>query len=156
MTQSPAEKTSSGPGGKTAAQLARLLADTYTLYLKTHNYHWNVTGPQFQTLHQLFETQYTELWQAVDEIAERIRALGRIAPGSYASFAALTKIREDNALPSTQAMIANLLEGHRTLAQTARDVIASAQSDHPTADLATQRAAISEKNAWMLASLLEA
>jgi starvation-inducible DNA-binding protein len=136
--------------------LARLLADSYTLYLKTHNFHWNVTGPMFQTLHTLFETQYTELATAVDEIAERIRALGEPAPGSYQQFAALSSISEETGVPSAENMIRQLVEGQEAVARTARSVFpaADAASDEPTADLLTQRMQIHEKNAWMLRSLL--
>lgn len=139
-----------------AAGLSRLLADSYTLYLKTHNFHWNVTGPMFQTLHTLFETQYTELATAVDEIAERIRALGEPAPGSYQQFAALSSIPEETGIPSAEAMIRQLVEGQEAVARTARSVFPAADeaSDEPTADLLTQRMQIHEKNAWMLRSLL--
>ncbi len=139
-----------------AAGLSRLLADSYTLYLKTHNFHWNVTGPMFQTLHTLFETQYTELATAVDEIAERIRALGEPAPGSYQQFAALSSIPEETGIPSAEDMIRQLVEGQEAVARTARSVFPTADeaSDEPTADLLTQRMQIHEKNAWMLRSLL--
>ncbi len=139
-----------------AAGLARLLADSYTLYLKTHNYHWNVTGPQFNTLHLMFEGQYTELAIAVDEIAERIRALGIKAPGSYREFAALTEIEEGNGSESAEEMIRQLAIGQETIVRTARAVFPSADSasDEPTADLLTQRMQIHEKNAWMLRSML--
>ena len=137
--------------------LSRLLADSYTLYLKTHNFHWNVTGPMFQTLHLMFETQYTELSAAVDEIAERIRALGRPAPGTYKAFASLTSITEPDGVPSAQDMIRQLVEGQETVARTAREVfpLAEKASDEPTADLLTQRMQVHEKTAWMLRSLLE-
>lgn len=140
-----------------AEGLARVLADTYTLYLKTHNYHWNVTGPQFNTLHAMFMTQYNELWLAVDEIAERIRSLGEYAPGSYKAYADLTLIEEDAGVPKAEEMIANLVKGHETVARTARSVfpLAEAASDEPTADLLTQRMQASEKTAWMLRSMLE-
>ena len=139
-----------------AAGLSRLLADSYTLYLKTHNFHWNVTGPMFQTLHTLFETQYTELATAVDEIAERIRALGEPAPGSYQQFAALSSISEETGVPSAEDMIRQLVEGQEAVARTARGVFPAADEarDEPTADLLTQRMQIHEKNAWMLRSLL--
>jgi len=139
-----------------AAGLSRLLADSYTLYLKTHNYHWNVTGPMFNTLHLMFEQQYTELAAAVDEIAERIRALGVYAPGSYTAFSALTEIKEEEGVPSAEQMIANLVAGQETVARTARSVLPLADkvSDEPTADLLTQRMQIHEKNAWMLRSML--
>ena len=140
-----------------ASGLSRLLADSYTLYLKTHNYHWNVTGPQFSTLHTLFETHYTELAVAVDEIAERIRALGHRAPGSYKAFAALSTIEEDDDEPTARQMIERLVAGQEAVARTARSVvpITDAANDEPSADLLTQRMQIHEKNAWMLRSLLE-
>lgn len=137
--------------------LARLLADTYTLYLKTHNYHWNVTGPMFQTLHLMFETQYTELALAVDLIAERIRALGAKAPGSYAEFARLTGIPEGVSTSSATDMVRDLVAGQEAVVRTARalfPVVADA-CDEPTADLLTQRMQVHEKTAWMLRSLLE-
>lgn len=139
-----------------AAGLSRLLADSYTLYLKTHNFHWNVTGPMFQTLHTLFETQYSELATAVDEIAERIRALGEPAPGSYKQFAALSSIPEETGIPSAEDMIRQLVEGQEAVARTARSIFPAADEarDEPTADLLTQRMQIHEKNAWMLRSLL--
>ncbi|MGD8322902.1 MAG: Dps family protein [Gammaproteobacteria bacterium] len=140
-----------------AGGLSRLLADSYTLYLKTHNYHWNVKGPLFNTLHLMFETQYTELATAVDEIAERIRALGHRAPGSYQEFAALTSIPEDTQAPSAEQMIEQLVIGQERVARTAREVFPSADAagDEPTADLLTQRMNLHEKNAWMLRSMLE-
>lgn len=140
-----------------AEGLSRLLADSYTLYLKTHNYHWNVTGPMFQTLHTMFMTQYTELGLAVDDIAERIRALGHIAPGSYAAFARLSSIGEESAVPPSRDMIVNLVMGHEAVTRTARQVfqIADEANDEPTCDLLTQRMQVSEKTAWMLRSLLE-
>jgi starvation-inducible DNA-binding protein len=142
---------------RTIAQgLARLLADSYTLYLKTHNYHWNVTGPQFNTLHQMFEAQYTELALAVDEIAERIRALGEPAPGSYKAYARLTSIEEEEAVPNAEEMLRQLLKGQETVVRTARSVIGAAEAanDEPTADLLTQRMQVHEKNAWMLRSMV--
>jgi starvation-inducible DNA-binding protein len=140
-----------------AKGLAHFLADTYTLYLKTHNFHWNVTGAQFQTLHEVFMTQYTELWNAVDEVAERIRALGYPAPGSYRDFAELTKIKEAKGVPSSKEMIKQIVEGHETCVRTAREVfpIAEAGKDQASLDLLTQRIRIHEKTAWMLRSLLE-
>lgn len=140
-----------------AAGLSRVLADTYTLYLKTHNFHWNVTGPMFQTLHLMFETQYNELALAVDLVAERIRALGFPAPGTYREFAQLTSIQESSGVPSAEEMIRQLVLGQETVARTAREVfpIAEAANDQPTADLLTQRMQVHEKNAWMLRSLLE-
>ena len=139
-----------------AAGLSRLLADSYTLYLKTHNYHWNVTGPMFNTLHLMFEQQYTELATAVDEIAERIRALDVPAPGSYKAYATLTSIPEDDSTPGAEAMIRNLVEGQETVVRTARSIfdVVDAAHDEPTADLLTQRMQIHEKNAWMLRSML--
>ncbi|MEO0867839.1 MAG: Dps family protein [Cyanobacteria bacterium J06642_11] len=137
--------------------LSRLLADTYTLYLKTHNFHWNVTGPMFQTLHLMFEGQYNELALAVDAIAERIRALGFPAPGTYSEYAKLSSISETEGVPKAEEMIALLVEGQEAVARTARDVFAIADeaNDEPTADLLTQRLQIHEKNAWMLRSLLQ-
>ena len=137
--------------------LAELLADSYSLYLKTHNYHWNVTGPLFNTLHTMFEEQYTELATAVDEIAERIRALGIRAPGSYSEFSALTNIKEANGEESAEDMIRALVAGQETVVRTARNAFpaADAANDEPTADLLTQRMQIHEKNAWMLRSMLE-
>jgi starvation-inducible DNA-binding protein len=133
-----------------------LLADTYTLYLKTHNYHWNVTGPMFNTLHAMFEQQYTELALAVDQIAERIRALGHPAPGSYTAYAELTRIVEENDQPDAQVMIRRLTEAQQDVVKTARQVfpLADQAHDEPTADLLTQRMQVHEKNAWMLRSLL--
>lgn len=140
-----------------AQGLSRLLADTYTLYLKTHNFHWNVKGPMFQTLHLMFETQYNELALAVDLIAERIRALGHPAPGSYADFSKLSSIKEAVGVPTATKMIADLVAGQEAVARTARSVfpLAEKASDEPTADLLTQRMQVHEKTAWMLRSLLE-
>lgn len=141
-----------------AQGLSRLLADTYTLYLTTHNFHWNVTGPMFNTLHQMFMEQYTELWNAVDGVAERIRALGHWAPGSYADFASLSSIADaPQSPPKALEMVRILQLGHETVARTAREVfpLASKADDQPTADLLTQRLDIHEKAAWMLRSLLE-
>ena len=137
--------------------LSRLLADTYTLYLKTHNYHWNVTGPMFNTLHLMFETQYNELALAVDLIAERIRALGHIAPGTYAAYSRLSSIKEEESIPKAQDMIRQLMEGQEAVVRTARSIflVVDAASDEATADLLTQRMQIHEKNAWMLRSMLE-
>ena len=139
-----------------ASGLSKLLADSYSLYLKTHNYHWNVTGPMFNTLHLMFETQYTELATAVDEIAERIRALGIRAPGSYSAFSELTKIAEGTGEESAEEMIRQLVIGQETVVRTAREAfpIAEAANDEPSADLLTQRMQIHEKNAWMLRSML--
>lgn len=139
-----------------AAGLSHLLADTYTLYLKTHNYHWNVTGPLFNTLHLMFEQQYTELATAVDEIAERIRALGLAAPGSYRAYQQLTEIEEETGVPQAEEMIRQLVAGQEAVTRTARKVfpVADDAHDEPTADLLTQRMNIHEKNAWMLRSML--
>ena len=139
-----------------AGGLSKLLADSYTLYLKTHNYHWNVTGPMFNTLHVMFETQYTELATAVDEIAERIRALGIKAPASYSAFSDLTKITEGSGDESAEEMIRQLVIGQETVARTAREAFPAAEkaNDEPSADLLTQRMQVHEKNAWMLRSML--
>lgn len=140
-----------------AQGLSRLLADTYTLYLKTHNFHWNVTGPMFQTLHLMFETQYTELALAVDLIAERIRSLGFPAPGTYKQYAALSSIKEEENIPAATDMIRLLVEGQEAVVRTARSLYPSveAANDEATADLLTQRIQLHEKTAWMLRSLLE-
>lgn len=136
--------------------LSALLADTYTLYLKTHKYHWNVTGPMFQTLHLMFETQYNELALAVDLIAERIRALGVLAPGSCSEFSKLSSISEDTDTPDAQEMIRRLVDGQESVVRTARSLfpVVDAARDEPTADLLTQRMQVHEKTAWMLRSLL--
>ena len=136
--------------------LSRLLADTYTLYLKTHNFHWNVTGPMFQTLHLMFETQYTELAMAVDLIAERIRALGSFAPGSYTEFARLSSVKEADGILAAQEMIEQLVRDQEAVVRTARSIFAVVDQagDEPTADLLTQRMQVHEKTAWMLRSLL--
>lgn len=140
-----------------AKSLAKVQADTYTLYLKTHNFHWNVTGPMFQTLHLMFEQQYNELWTAVDAVAERIRALGFPAPGTYKQFTALSSIDDEEGVPNSQDMIRQLVKGHETTARTARGAfqIAETANDQPSCDLLTQRMQIHEKTAWMLRSLLE-
>lgn len=142
---------------KIAEGLSRLLADSYTLYLKTHNFHWNVKGPMFNTLHLMFMGQYTELWNALDLIAERIRALGFPAPGTYREFAALTVIKESEGVPEAREMIKQLLSGQEAVVKTARSIfpIINKAGDEPSADLLTQRMQIHEKNAWMLRSLLE-
>ncbi|HYN84619.1 MAG TPA: Dps family protein [Pyrinomonadaceae bacterium] len=139
-----------------AEGLSRLLADTYTLYLKTHNFHWNVTGPMFQTLHLMFEQQYDELALAVDLIAERIRALGFPAPATYAEFLRLSSIKEQEGVPTAQEMVRLLVEGQESCVRTARTVFktAEAANDQPTADLLTERMQVHEKTAWMLRSLL--
>ena len=141
-----------------AQGLSKLLADTYTLYLTTHNFHWNVTGPMFNTLHTMFMVQYTELWNAVDPIAERIRSLGHVAPGSYAQFGRLTSLKDaPETRPAALEMVAILVQGHEAVARTARSIFPAAQKadDEPTADLLTQRLAVHEQSAWMLRSLLE-
>ena len=141
-----------------AAGLSRLLADTYTLYLTTHNFHWNVTGPMFNTLHQMFMVQYTELWAAVDPVAERIRSLGHPAPGSYAQFSKLASVPDAPTVPpKALEMVRILVQGHEAVARTAREMfpLASDASDEPTADLLTQRLTVHEQTAWMLRSLLE-
>ena len=140
------------------AGLSKLLADTYTLYLTTHNFHWNVTGPMFNTLHLMFMQQYTELWNAVDPVAERIRSLGFPAPGSYAQFGKLSSIPDVPATPpKALEMVAILVGGHEAVARTARGIfpLADQANDEPTADLLTQRLAVHEQTAWMLRSLLE-
>ncbi len=138
--------------------LSRLLADTYTLYLTTHNFHWNVTGPMFNTLHAMFMTQYTELWTAVDPVAERIRSLGHPAPGSYAQFSKLASVPDaPTTPPKALEMVRILVQGHEAVARTARELfpLADKASDEPTADLLTQRLSVHEQTAWMLRSLLE-
>ena len=150
---------STGDRRKIADALAHFLADSYTLYLKTHNFHWNVTGPMFNSLHQMFMDQYNEQWIALDETAERIRALGFNAPGSYAEFSKLSSITEQAgaSAPAWQAMVQQLVEGNQAVCRTARKVLATADKagDDPTVDLMTQRLNIHEKNAWMLRSLLQ-
>ncbi|MCY1401387.1 hypothetical protein D9M71_165040 [compost metagenome] len=140
-----------------AEGLSRLLADTYTLYLKTHNFHWNVTGPMFNTLHLMFEGQYNELALAVDSIAERIRALGFPAPGTYAAYARLSSIKEEEGVPEAKEMIKLLVQGQEAVVRTARSLfpLIDKVSDEPTADLLTQRMQVHEKTAWMLRSLLD-
>jgi len=151
-----------GIGSKDRAEIAgglsKLLADTYTLYLTTHNFHWNVTGPMFNTLHDMFMEQYTELWNAVDPIAERIRSLGHYAPGSYADFGQLATIADaPTEPPKALDMVRVLVEGHEAVARTAREIfpLADEAGDEPTADLLTQRLTVHEQTAWMLRSLLE-
>ena len=141
---------------KIAHGLGKLLADSYTLYLTTHNFHWNVTGPQFNTLHTMFEVHYNELALAVDEIAERIRALGHPAPGTYAAFAGLTRIKEPEGVPSAEEMIRQLVKGQEAVVKTARELmpVVDKAGDEPTADLLTQRMQVHEKTAWMLRSML--
>ena len=142
---------------ETTEALERLLADSYTLYLKTHNFHWNVTGPMFTTLHTLFETEYTELALAVDEIAERIRALGAVAPGSYAAFLKLSKVADPKDVPSATGMIRELVDDQGRVVTAAKEVVEAAEAagDDATADLGIRRIQVHEKNAWMLASHLE-
>jgi starvation-inducible DNA-binding protein len=134
-----------------------MLADSYTLYLMTHNFHWNVEGPMFNTLHAMFMTQYTEQWNALDQIAERIRALGHYAPGSYAEFAKLSSIDEPTSVPAALEMVRMLVQGNEAVAKTARAALSKtdAANDQPSADLLTQRLDVHEKNAWMLRSLLQ-
>jgi starvation-inducible DNA-binding protein len=141
---------------KIAEGLSRLLADTYSLYLKTHYFHWNVTGPMFNSLHLMFETQYNELWNAFDPVAERIRALGYPAPGSYSEFAKLSSIPESKGVPEAMDMVRELVAGHEAVTRTARALFPDVDkaADEPTADLLTQRMDIHEKTAWMLRSLL--
>jgi starvation-inducible DNA-binding protein len=141
-----------------SAGLSHLLADTYTLYLTTHNFHWNVTGPMFNSLHEMFMTQYTELWNAVDPIAERIRALGHVAPGSYAEFGKLSSLPDaPSSPPKAMKMVRILVEGHEAVARTARGLlpVVEAASDEPTTDMLVQRLTVHEQTAWMLRSLLE-
>ena len=140
-----------------ARGLSRLLADEYTLYLKTHNFHWNVTGPMFNTLHLMFEQHYTEAALAVDLVAERIRALGHRAPGTYGQYAALSSIAEDEGVPAAMEMVRLLVKGHEACVKTAREVfpVAEDANDQPSCDLLTQRMQLHEKTAWMLRSLLE-
>jgi len=137
--------------------LSRLLADSYLVYLKTHNFHWNVEGPMFQTLHDMFMQQYTETWNAIDVIAERIRALGHYAPGTYKEYAKLARVKETDGVPKAKKMVQLLIDGQEAIVKTAREVIplADKANDEPTLDLLTQRMQIHEKNAWMLRSLLK-
>ncbi len=148
---------SEGDRKKIAQGLSALLADSYTLYLMTHNFHWNVTGPQFNSLHQMFMTQYTEQWTALDQIAERIRALGFPAPGTYKEFVKLTSIKEVEGVPKANDMIRLLVDAQEATARTARKLfpVVDAANDQPTADVLTQRMDVHEKTAWMLRSLLE-
>ena len=142
---------------KIAEALSRLLADTYSLYLKTHSFHWNVEGPMFNTLHQMFMVQYTEQWNALDIIAERIRALGHPAPGTYREFTKLASIKEVDGVPRAMDMVRHLVAAQEATARTARKLlpVADAANDQPTLDLLTQRLDVHEKTAWMLRSLLE-
>jgi len=162
VVRSGAQPINIGIGEKDRAAIAqglsRLLADTYTLYLTTHNFHWNVTGPMFNTLHVMFMTQYTELWAAVDPVAERIRSLGHPAPGSYAQFGKLASVPDAPATPpKALEMVRILVQGHEAVARTARSLfpVADKAGDEPTADLLTQRLTVHEQTAWMLRSLLE-
>jgi starvation-inducible DNA-binding protein len=140
-----------------AQGLSRLLADTYVLYLKTHNFHWNVEGPMFQTLHQMFMEQYTEAWNAIDPIAERIRSLGEYAPGTYREYLKLARVTETDGVPAAEQMVRLLIEGQEAVVRTARELLplADEANDEPTLDLLTQRMQVHEKNAWMLRSLLK-
>ena len=146
-----------GARQKIVQGLSKFLADTYTLYLKTHNFHWNVVGPMFQTLHLMFEQHYNDLWMAVDLIAERIRALGSLAPGTYSEFANLSSIKEEKGDLKAEEMIRSLIEGHEAVIRTARSVfpVAEKAGDQVTLDLLTQRMQVHEKTAWMLRSLLQ-
>jgi starvation-inducible DNA-binding protein len=148
---------SAGQRAAIVQELSKLLADTYVLYLKTHSFHWNVEGPMFQTLHQMFMEQYTETWNAIDPIAERIRSLGEYAPGTYSEYALLTRIKETEGVPRAEEMVQLLIEGQEAVVRTAREAlsVADAANDQPTLDLLTQRMQIHEKNAWMLRSLLK-
>jgi len=140
-----------------AKGLSRLLADTYVVYLKTHNFHWNVEGPMFQTLHQMFMEQYTEAWNAIDLVAERIRSLGHYAPGTYREYLELSRVKETAGVPKAEAMIKLLIDGQEAVVKTARELLPLAEEtdDQPTLDLLTQRMQVHEKNAWMLRSLLK-
>ena len=140
-----------------AKGLSRLLADTYVVYLKTHNFHWNVEGPMFQTLHQMFMEQYTEAWNAIDLVAERIRSLGHYAPGTYREYLELSRVKERPGVPKALEMVKQLIEGQEAVVKTARELlpIAEGADDQPTLDLLTQRMQVHEKNAWMLRSLLK-
>jgi len=157
-TESPIEIGIEAKDRKAVAEgLAKLLADSYTLYLKTHNFHWNVTGPMFQTLHIMFMDQYTEAWNAIDLIAERIRALGHYAPGTYKEYLKLGSIKETDGVPKAEKMVQLLIAAQEAVVRTARGVLRVAEeaNDQPTLDLLTQRMDIHEKNAWMLRSLLK-
>jgi len=140
-----------------AKGLSRLLADTYVVYLKTHNFHWNVEGPMFQTLHQMFMEQYTETWNAIDLVAERIRSLGHYAPGTYREYLDLARVKETPGVPKAGQMVKLLIDGQESVVKTAREVLPLAEKadDQPTLDLLTQRMQVHEKNAWMLRSLLK-
>jgi starvation-inducible DNA-binding protein len=152
MTMATQAATTNHASGPVADALARLLADTYTLYLKTHGYHWNVRGPYFRSLHLMFEEQYLELAAAVDEIAERIRALGPLAPGSYREMAVLTSVSDEEAAPDAMEMVRRLIDANDVVVRTARAVVGAAEkaADPASLDLATRRIAIHEKTLWML------
>jgi starvation-inducible DNA-binding protein len=149
-------KNKSGDSKNVAEALSHLLADSYTLYTKTHGYHWNVTGPMFTTLHTLFEVEYTELALAVDEIAERIRAVGEVAPGSYSQFTKLATVKEAKGVPKAEDMVRELVEDQQLIVKAAQKVIAAAEAvgDNPSADLGVRRMEVHQKNAWMLRSHL--
>lgn len=149
-------KSKSADNKHVAEALSRLLADSYTLYTKTHGYHWNVTGPMFTTLHTLFETEYTELALAVDEIAERIRAVGEVAPGSYSQFAKLATVKEAKGVPKAEDMVRELVADQQLIVEAAKKVVAAAEAagDNPSADLGVRRMEVHQKNAWMLRSHL--
>lgn len=157
VTTPQSQSTSSNSATEVANGLSRVLADTYSIYLKTQNYHWNVKGPLFHTLHAMFEEQYTELALAIDEVAERIRALGEPSPGSFTQFASLSKIEEENGSPNAETMILNLVADQSTIVQTCKDVFPLAQQsdDEPTTDLLIRRMQVHEKTSWMLKSLTE-
>ena len=156
MSSSATMPTESSHVVEIAQGLSRVLADTYSIYLKTQNYHWNVRGPLFHTLHAMFEEQYTELAIAIDEIAERIRAVGHPSPGSFTEFARLSKVEEEIGAPSAEQMITNLIADQATVVQTCKDIFPTVQqaADEPTADLLIRRMQIHEKTAWMLKSLI--
>lgn len=149
-------KNKSGDSKKVAEALSHLLADSYTLYTKTHGYHWNVTGPMFTTLHTLFEVEYTELALAVDEIAERIRAVGEVAPGSYSQFTKLATVKEAKGVPKAEDMVRELVADQQLIVEAAKKVVAAAEAagDNPSADLGVRRMEVHQKNAWMLRSHL--
>lgn len=157
MTALTATRTTAENREVVADGLARLLADTFTLYIKTQGYHWNVIGPHFRSLHLMFEEQYLELRDAVDEIAERIRAMGRLAPGSYREMARLTRLAEDEGAPPAMEMVRRLAADNETSAATAHEVVAAAEAvaDVATVDLATRRIAVHEKAGWMLRAMVE-
>ncbi|MCC7268746.1 MAG: DNA starvation/stationary phase protection protein [Caulobacteraceae bacterium] len=157
MPADGSSKTKASPKGDVAAGLSKLLADGYAAYLKTHGYHWNVRGPNFSGLHALFMAQYTEQWAALDVIAERLRALGELAPQGYSAFANLSSIRDGDPTQDWKGMVADLIDGHETVAKTAAGLVEAAEAagDAPTADLATQRQAAHEKHAWMLRALAD-